>query len=136
MTEPTSSTAAGIAGWKLIGGAAGVSAGAAGLAYVVVVCMRRPKTDAEWIVSLISTLVASIAGGSWLLHKLGMADLATVGPLGLAVLMGLCFVCGLPAWALVRAAFAWLAKRDGKDIGELATDAASDVASVSKGFVK
>lgn len=133
MAEPTSSgAAAGIAGWKLIGGASGFAALGAALASVVVMLMTPPRSPREWAVGLISTVVCSVAGGSWLLHWLGLADLATSGPTGLATLFGLCFACGLPGWALVRALFTWLARRDGKDLGELARDAASDVREVIK----
>lgn len=128
MAEPASSGAAGVAGWKLIGGLAGVLAIGSFLAWLVVVCMRRPKTDAEWVVSLVTTLVASIAGGAWLLRRVGLAhDLANAGWVELAVLLGLAFACGLPAWAVVRAVFVWLNKREGKDIGDLVAEAASDV---------
>lgn len=133
MAEPTSSSAAaGFAGWKLIGGAAGVVAGGAGLASVVVMLMTPPRSAREWAVGLISTVVCSIAGGSWLLHWLGMGDMATSGPAGLATLFGLCFACGLPGWALVRALFTWIERRRDKDLAELATDAAASVKEVIK----
>lgn len=133
MAEPTSSSVAGLAGWKLVGGAAGVTAGAFSLAAAVVMLMTPPRSGREWAVGLISTLVSSIAGGAWLLHWVGMSDLAISGPLGLAVLFGLSFLCGLPGWALVRAIFTWFIRREGKDIGQLAEDAASDVRDVLKG---
>lgn len=94
--------------------------------------MTPPRHAREWAVGLISTVVCSIAGGSWVLHWLGMADLAQAGPSGLATLFGLCFACGLPGWALVRALFTWLDKRRDKDIGELARDAAGDVREALK----
>ena len=117
MGEPVSTTgaaaAAGAAGWKAIGGAAGVAAGGAGLAAIVVMLMTPPRSAREWAVGLISTVVCSVAGGAWLLAKLGFSDLASQGPIGLAVLFGLCFACGLPGWALVRWVFTWIiARRD------------------------
>lgn len=117
MGEPVSTTgaaaAAGAAGWKAIGGAAGVAAGGAGLAAIVVMLMTPPRSAREWAVGLISTVVCSVAGGAWLLTKLGFADLAAAGPVGLAVLFGLCFATGLPGWALVRWVFTWIiARRD------------------------
>lgn len=133
MAEPTSSGAAGFAGWKLIGGAAGVAAGGAGLAAIVVMLMTPPRSPREWAVGLISTVVCSVAGGSWVLHWLGLADLANSGPTGLATLFGLCFACGLPGWALVRALFTWLERRRDKDIGELVHDAAAEVRDVLPG---
>ncbi|MCV2365525.1 hypothetical protein LNV23_18915 [Paucibacter sp. DJ1R-11] len=127
MAEPTSSGAAGLLGWKLIGGAAGFAAGGASLAAVVVMIMTPPRSVKEWAVGLISTVVCSVAGGAWLLHWLGMDDLAASGPAGLATLFGLCFACGLPGWALVRAIFSWMAKRKDKDIAELAGEVRSIV---------
>lgn len=124
MTEPASSAAAGAAGWKLVGGAVGAYTIGAVLASVVVLCMFPPRTKREWAVGIISTVVSSVAGGAWLLHKLGLAAMLIVdGPGGLAVLFGLCFACGLPGWFLVRAAFAWMAKRRGKDLGDLISEA-------------
>lgn len=129
MAEPASSAgAAGLAGWKLLGGAAGVVAGGAGLASVVVMLMTPPRSPREWAVGLISTVVCSIAGGGWLLHWLGLADLATSGPAGLATLFGLCFACGLPGWTLVRWIFKWLDKRRDKDLGEVIDEARAIVA--------
>lgn len=130
MAEPTSSGVAGLMGWKALGGAAGVTAIGASLAAVVVMCTTPPRSGREWAVGLISTVVSSVAGGAWLLHWLGMADLAASGVTGLAVLFGLCFACGLPGWALVRAAFTWLQRRAGRDLGELASDAVNDVRRV------
>lgn len=127
MSEPASSTAAGVAGWKLIGGAAGVAAGGAGLAAVVVMCMTPPRSAREWVVGLISTVVCSVAGGAYLLHWLGLSDLAAQGPLGLAVLFGLCFACGLPGWALVRAVFTAMAKREGQGIDQIVNEVRGDL---------
>lgn len=131
MAEPTSGgAAAGAAAWKAIGGAAGVAAGGAGLAAIVVMLMSQPRSPREWAVALISTVVCSVAGGAYVMHWLGMADLAGQGPTGLMVLLGSCFACGLPGWVLVRALFRWLDKRAGHDLGELARDAADDMRSV------
>lgn len=133
MAEPTTSGVAGVAGWKLIGGVVGVTAFGATLASVVVMLSTPPRSAREWAIGLISTVVCSVAGGGWLLHWLGLSDLATSGPAGLATLFGLCFGCGLPGWALVRALFTWLGRRADKDLAELARDAAADVRSVLPG---
>lgn len=123
MTEPTSSTAAGIVGWKAIGGFVGVVGIGAFLAGVVVICMYPPRSKREWAVGIISTLVSSVAGGAGLADKLGYAELAAQGWQGLAVLFGLVFVAGLPGWFLVRAVFTAMERRKGKDIGELVDEA-------------
>lgn len=134
MTEPASSSAAaaagGVAAWKAIGGAAGASAAGAGLASIVVMCMTHPRTPREWAVGVISTAVCSIAGGAWVMHYLGLQELATQGPLGLMELLGACFACGLPGWAAVRGVFRWLEKHEGQDIAELAGSVKDDAKKV------
>lgn len=122
MAEPTTSAAAagaaGAAGWKLIGGAAGGIALAATLATIVVMCATRPKTDREWAVGIISTVVSSTCGGAGAVRWLGIQDWA-YDPFGLVALIGLVFVAGLPGWALVRAVFRWIEKREGRDIAQI-----------------
>ena len=132
MPEPTTSGAAGAVGWKLIGGAAGVAAGGAGLAALIVMLMTPPRSAREWAVGLISTVVCSVAGGAWLLHWLGMGDLAS-SPLGMAVLFGLCFGCGLPGWALVRWVFTYIERRRDRDLGEVVQEAADQLRDAVRG---
>lgn len=127
MPEPTSSAsaaagAAGAAAWKAAGGLAGVAAGGAGLAAIVVMIMTQPRNAGEWATALISTVVASVAGGAWATHHFGLQDLASHGPIGLAMLFGLAFACGLPGWVLVRACFTWAHKRRDRDIAQLAAE--------------
>jgi hypothetical protein len=121
--DGASGAAAGAAaGWKLIGGAAGAYGIGAALAAVVVMLMTPPRSPREWAVGLISTVVVSIGGGSAVIQHF---DLHTWMQSfnGLMAVLGLVFACGLPAWALVRAVFTWLAKREGKDIAEVLHDA-------------
>lgn len=122
MSEPFSGAAAGIAGWKALSGLAGMGAIGAALASVVVMSMTKPKTDQEWRVALISTVVASIGGGAWVVRYLGIQHWAH-DPFGLAAMFALVFVCGLPGWALVRALFKWLEKRKDADIAQIVHDA-------------
>ena len=126
MSEPASSTAAGIAGWKFIGGMAGLAAGGAGLAAVVVMCMTPPRSAREWAVALISTVLGSICGGAALVQYLGLHAWAT-DFIGMMALMGVVFACGLPAWAIVRWAFTWMAKRQDKDLGEVIAEVRHDI---------
>lgn len=123
MPEPTaSSTAGGIALWKLAGGAAGVAAGGAGLAAVIVMLMTPPRSPREWAVGLISTVLGSVCGGAAVVQHFGIQ--AWLGSyVGLVALLGLAFACGLPAWAVVRWGFTWMIRREGKDIGEVIADA-------------
>lgn len=126
MTEPTSSAGGALLGWKAVGGAAGVAAGGAGLAAIVVMLMTPPRSPQEWAVGLISTVLGSICGGAAVIMHFELQHWMT-SPIGLVAALGLVFACGLPGWALVRAVFTWLIKRQGKDIGEMVRDARADV---------
>jgi hypothetical protein len=129
MADPTSSAAGGVIAWKALGGLAAAAGLAAALAAVVSMCMMTPRSKREWAVGLISTIVASLGGGALAVLKLGVlpAVLPVNDPLQMLMLIsgvgGLMFACGLPGWAIVRAVFTLLAKREGKDIGELVQDA-------------
>jgi hypothetical protein len=121
MSEPFSGTAAGVAGWKIIGGLAGMGAIGAGLASVVVMSMTKPKSDQEWRVALICTLVGSIGGGAALVRYLGIQHWVE-DPFGMVAMLAFVFACGLPAWALVRALFIYIDKRRDADITEIVQD--------------
>lgn len=104
--------------------AAGVTAKLAGLSFgaivaiVVVMAMTRPRSTAEWVTALVSTIMASVAGGSYLAIHFGLDSLdATV--YGMASIIGLAFAAGLPAWVMVRIGFSWMANGDGRNLLEL-----------------
>lgn len=122
MSEPFSGFAAGAAGFKAAGGAAGALGIGAAIASVVVMTMTPPRSAREWSVGLISTVVGSIAGGAAVIEHFGLQAWMHSFT-GLLAVLGIAFACGLPAWALVRAGFTWLEKRQGKDLGELIKDA-------------
>lgn len=122
MSDPASSAAGAAFGWKLAGGAAGVAAGGAGLAAIVVMLMQQPRSKREWAVGLISTVVGSIAGGAFVVQKFELQGWMN-SYTGLVALLGLCFACGLPAWSIVRWSFTWMLRREGKDLGEVIEDA-------------
>lgn len=127
MPEPSSSSAAGIVGWKLIGGAAGAASIGAGLAAIVVMCMTPPRSSREWAVGLISTVVGSITGGAAVIQYLGLQAWMHE-PAGLVAVLGLVFAAGLPAWAIVRWLFTWIERRRDRDLGEIAAELRRDVA--------
>ncbi|WP_091876820.1 hypothetical protein [Massilia yuzhufengensis] len=118
MSEPFSGTAAGVAGWKVIGGLAGMGALGAGLATFVVMSMTKPKSDQEWRVALVSTLVGSIGGGACLVRYLGIQHWVN-DVFGMVAMLALVFACGLPAWGLVRAWFKFLDKRKDADLADI-----------------
>ncbi len=121
MSEPISGTAAGVAGWKIIGGLAGMGAIGAGLAAFVVMAMTRPTDEKEWRVALACTFVGSIGGGAALIKYLGIEQWShdVIGLIGQGALM---FACGLPAWAIVRALFKYLEKRKDADLADIVRD--------------
>jgi len=132
MSEPVSGTAFSVAGWKLLGGAAGAGAIGAGLASIVVMCITTPRSPREWAVGLTSTVVGSIAGGSAVIMKFGLQSWAH-DPFGLVAMLGLVFACGLPAWSIVRWVFNWIEKRKDKDLAEVVQDARDAVAGAKNG---
>src|SRR5690606_34153617 len=117
---PTSTgrSAGGVAVWKAVGGMAGMGAIGAGLATLVVMCILRPRTQSEWIVGVISTVVASISGGAAVIQHYELHHWAN-NPVGLVAMLGLAFACGLPGWAVVRWAFNFFDKRRKADIAEV-----------------
>lgn len=112
--EPTSSAAGGIAVWKL----AGAGAMGAGLAAIVVMCVTTPRTQKEWAIGLISTVVCSICGGAVVVQWLGLQHWSH-DVFGLMSMLGLVFACGLPGWAIVRWVFNAIHKREGQGIDEV-----------------
>ena len=118
MSEPISGAAAGAAGWKLIGGAAGAGALGAGLASVVVMCLMTPRSSKEWAVGIISTVVASIGGGAAVIQHFGLQAWGNT-PIGLVAMLGLVFACGLPGWAVVRWLFNYIGKRQNADLADV-----------------
>lgn len=128
MSEPSTTAAAGIAGWKLLAGAGG----AAGLAAIVVMLMTQPRSPREWAVGLITTVVGSVFGGAAVVQYLDLHSWLATMP-GTVGLIGLCFACGLPAWAITRWTFTWIMRRDGKAIDEVMQEAADSARNVVRG---
>lgn len=126
MSEPITSTAMSVGGWKLIGGLAGIAAIGAGLASLVVMCTMTPRSPKEWAVGLTSTVIGSVCGGAAVVQHFELHDW-TRDYIGMMAVLGIVFACGLPAWAIVRWVFNWIEKRQGKDIGEVIADARHDL---------
>lgn len=121
MSEPISGTAAGVVGWKALGGLAGVGGIGAGLATYMVMSMTKPQSNKEWHLAVLSTVIGSIAGGAAFVKHFGLEAWAN-DMIGLMGLIGVCFMCGLPSWLLVRSFFAYVDKKKNSDITELAAD--------------
>lgn len=121
MSEPISGAAAGAAGWKLLGGLAGIGAIGAGLASVVVMCAMTPRSPREWAVGLISTIVFSIGGGAAVVQHYGLDTWAHT-PIGLVAMLGLVFACGLPGWAIVRWLFNYIEAKRNATLADVVRD--------------
>ena len=102
MTEPASTAFGGIALYKL--GLLG--AFAAVLVTIVVMAMTLPKTAREFAVAMICTVVASLGGGAFLIRWFDLQHWAN-DDIGLVALAAVIFICGLPAWVLVRGWFVY-----------------------------
>ena len=113
MSEPATATAGGIALYKL--GAFGFMSV---LATIVVMAMTLPKTVNEFVVAIVCTVVASMCGGSAAVSYFGIAHWVH-DDFGVMAIGGLIFTCGLPAWVLVRAWFAYANLRKDKTIIEI-----------------
>lgn len=114
MSEPGPlTTLGGIALYKL--GAFGFIAV---LATVVVMAMTLPRTVREFFVAMVSTTVSSIGGGAFLVRWLDLGHWVN-DDLGMIAIGGMIFVCGLPAWVLVRALFAWSEAKKDRQITEI-----------------
>lgn len=114
MSEPGPLTAlGGIALYKL--GAFGF---VAVLAAVVVMAMTLPRTVREFGVAMISTTVFSICGGAFVVRWMDIGHWVN-DDAGMIAIGGVIFVCGLPAWVLVRALFAWSEAKKDRHITEI-----------------
>lgn len=85
------------------------------LVYLVVIMTRMPRTRQEWAVGLITTVVSSLAGGSFLIVKFEL-HLWANDIYGMMALGGFYFVCGLPGWAIVRWVFNFINQRENSNI--------------------
>ncbi|MFP0619496.1 hypothetical protein ACLDW2_15630 [Acinetobacter baumannii] len=122
MTEPVSTTIGGFAAWKAFGMTIVVAICVMAVAAVVLM-MRMPR---EWGVGLITTVISSLAGGSFIIIKFNLHAWAT-DVWGMIALGGFFFTCGLPGWAIVRWIFNYIEKKEDSDIFEVATDIKNDL---------
>lgn len=114
MAEPVSSGVGAAALVKLYG-LITILAVAAFLSYLIVVMTREPRSRKEWVISLITTLVGSIAGGSLVVQRFGLHEWSS-NWFGMCALGGIIFSCGLPFWAIVRWTFNYINSHEGSTI--------------------
>lgn len=104
-----------------IGSIAFLTAFAAFLSALVTMCISPPESRKEWIVAIISTVICSISGGSYVVMKFALQNW-TESHFGLAALFGLVFACGLPGWSLVRWLFNSLRAKEGMKLEDVISD--------------
>lgn len=112
MAEPVSST--GVAMATKIYGVLII----AFLSWLVVVMTRVPRTRGEWVVSLITTVLGSIAGGAFIIQKYDL-HLWTENIYGALAIGGVFFAAGLPIWAITRWTFNYINDREHFDISQI-----------------
>lgn len=81
----------------------------------VVLMMRLPRSPQEFLVGIITTVVSSLMGGSFLILYFDLQIWAN-SAYGLMVIGGLYFVAGIPGWALVRWVFNFIDAREGSTL--------------------
>lgn len=119
MAEPVSSGAGAVA-IKMYG--VGVILGVViALGYLVVVMTRMPRTRSEWVVSLVTTVIGSIAGGGFVIQYFNLHNYITTWA-GLSAIGGLFFASGLPFWAIARWWFNFVNARDDATILDVAKE--------------
>ncbi len=130
MTEPVSTTIGGITALKMFGLWIIVTICVLSVAAVVFM-MRMPRSMNEWGVGLITTVVSSLAGGSFIIVRFDLHSWTT-NTWGWFAIGGLFFICGLPGWALIRWIFNYVGKKENSDIFEVVTDIKNDIKGLKK----
>jgi hypothetical protein len=136
MTEPASGAAGAAVGWKLIGGAAGAAGIGAGLSALIVMLMMTPRSAKEWAVGLTTTVIGSIAGGSFVIVHFNLAQRLFMAQgaelyVGLMATLGIAFACGLPAWAITRWLFTFIERRKDRDLADIADEVRKQLRDVA-----
>ncbi len=91
-----------------------------------------PRGTRNLFICIMSTALASVCGGCYVAIYFGFgADIATAvisgDMMGLATtfvtVIGVSFLCGLPAWCFIGGVFVWFERMRGKTIIEILADA-------------
>ena len=131
MAEVGAASASSGAGQSLgmfAGAAAGTAAiGGFSLAAFIVMALTEPRSQKEWAVALISTLMGSFGGGAWAMIYFELYLHLDPGNklllfLGCLEIIGVAFIAGLPGWLLVRLAFNTMESWKNKTAKEVAAD--------------
>jgi uncharacterized membrane protein YuzA (DUF378 family) len=100
----------------------------------VIMAATAPSGKRNLFMCIMSTALASLCGGNYVGKHFGFVDaivssamLGDMSGVSTAVytLIGIAFVCGLPAWCLIGGVFVWFERMRGKTIIEILADAKS-----------
>ena len=113
------------AGGAAIGGAVG---GGLALGTILVMLAKKPRTEREWALALLSTAASSLGGGAAVMLRFGLHQALRSGDdielyFALMQLGGVFMACALPGWLLVRVAFNTMTKYQDKTADEVYRDA-------------
>lgn len=98
----------------------------------VIMAATAPNGKRNLFLCIVSTAMASICLGCYVAVKYGFAtDIALAVLSGdiqalvaaVITLIGVAFICGLPAWCLIGGLFVWFERMKGKTIVEILADA-------------
>ncbi len=98
----------------------------------VIMAATAPNGKRNLFICIMSTALASICGGCYVAIRWGFgADIAVAllndDVVGLSAtfitVIGVSFICGLPAWCLIGSVFVWFERMRGKTIIEVIADA-------------
>ena len=111
------------AGYLSAGKLAAITATAAGIASAFVMASVAPTTKREMFYVLATTFCFAIFGGSIAIKYLGLHAWAQSGDFfGIMGLMGVCVVCGLPGWMLIKLPIEWQKKNPDKTMLDFIKD--------------
>lgn len=94
----------------------------------VVMAATAPDGKRNLFVCIMSTAMASLCGGNYVGKHFGFVDAIVASAMSgdmsgvstaVYTLIGISFVCGLPAWCLIGGVFVWFERMRGKSIVEI-----------------
>lgn len=98
----------------------------------VVMAATAPHGKRNLFVCIMSTAMASLCGGNYVGKHFGFVDAIVVSAMSgdmsgvstaVYTLIGIAFLCGLPAWCLIGGVFVWFERMRGKTIIEIIAEA-------------
>jgi len=98
----------------------------------VVMAATAPDGKRNLFVCIMSTAMASLCGGNYVGKHFGFVDAIVAAAMtgdmsgvstAVYTLIGIAFICGLPAWCFIGGVFVWFERMRGKTIIEMISEA-------------